>query len=65
MAYCLNLPLELAIHDVFHAYLLMSHYILVPSHPVPIIVTDIDAEKYEIEGLIHHYTKKYSHTMKV
>ena len=49
MAYSLNLPPGLVIHDIFHASLLKLHYGSVPSCPAFIIIANINAAEYEVE----------------
>ena len=64
VVYHLNLPPKVAIHDVFHAYLLKPHHRPVSSHLDPIILADINTAEYEVEALLQHHFWKYDHTMK-
>ena len=64
MAYHLHLPPELVIQDMFHASLLKTHHASILSCPAPIVIADIDADKYKNKALLYHCTWKCNLTMK-
>jgi hypothetical protein len=52
VAYRLELPGTLKVHDVFHVSLLTAYRGTAPPQPVPIVVAGED--QYEVHKLVHH-----------